>query len=164
MWPWGHSIHMAHGSRRKSDMNSSWEQATLPGWRPWPLSSCLRASRMVLYIGAGTLDPAFCLGLAEEMGFDTGVCHSPRLCSTWIKPLPFYSSIYLMSLAFVVTGRLNLFFCLVTWWQLWTLYVTFKLFAFSYPQFLHLEIRILFSLHDKFNILYKWQGKKTALE
>ena len=61
---------------------------------------CLEAGwglRMsVLYIGAGTLNTGFCLGLAEEKSFETGVHHSPRPCSTWIKPISFFKKIILL--------------------------------------------------------------------
>ena len=50
------------------------------------------------------MDAGFHLGFAEEMGFETRVHHSPRSCRTWTKPLSFYTSICLMSLAFVAKG------------------------------------------------------------
>ena len=49
----------------------------------------------------------------EEMGFETGVWHSPRSHSTWVKPLPFCISVCFMNLAFVATGN-QTYFCLVT--------------------------------------------------
>ena len=49
------------GSRRELEMDSSQEQAKLPGWG---LGG--RVQRTVLQIGAGTLDTGFCIGLAGD--------------------------------------------------------------------------------------------------
>ena len=60
--------------------------------------------KIAFYVGAGTLNTAFCLGLAEEMGFETRVRSCPRMCSTCIKPLSFWTNVWLMNFTFVVTG------------------------------------------------------------
>ena len=44
--------------------------------------------RTILQNGSGTLDTGFCVGLAEDTGFETGVRHSPRSCSTWKNHFP----------------------------------------------------------------------------
>ena len=63
-------------------MDSSWEQAKLLDGDSKCLAATCRLQRTVIYIGAGTLDIGFCLGLDEEIDFEAGVCHSPRSPST----------------------------------------------------------------------------------